>query len=233
MSFDDTWSRFCALDETAGPTGNAIDDWRRGRERYAVWALRVIDPAVIARMAEVAARLGDGLVRVRPEDAHVTVWVCGFPAAVPALDDDVAEEILVAQRAAVAGLRPPRLLVGAANAFATSALHEVHDPYGDLAALRVALAVPGANEVRFAPYQPHVTVGRFGDSRPAAPIARALAGLRAGDAIAPRDVRDGRLELIELDARVPDRMKTVWPSPRCIVAPWQRRRSRTRRNVSP
>jgi len=210
--FDDTWARFCALEQTAGPTDGAIEDWRRGRERYAVWALRVIDPEVVARMAAVAARVGDGIVRVRPEDAHVTAWVCGFPAAVPRLDDDVAEAVIDAQRAAVAGLRRPRLAVGAPNAFATCVFLEVHDPYGDLAALRVALAVPGAREVRFARYHPHVTVGRFGDSRAAAPIARELAALRA-DAAGPREIRDCRLELIELDARRPDRMTTVWPRP--------------------
>ena len=211
--FDDTWVRFRALEQTSGPAANAIDEWRRGRERYAVWALRVIDPAVTARMSAVAERLGDSLVRVRSEDAHVTAWVCGFPAAVPTLDDDVADAILDAQRAAVSRLPPPRLSVGAPNAFATCAFLEVHDPHGDLAALRAALAVPGAKEVRFARYQPHVTVGRFGDSRPVAPIARALAALRAGDRDAPHAVRDSRVELIELDARAPDRLTTVW-SPR-------------------
>jgi hypothetical protein len=143
----------------------------------------------------------------------VTAWVCGFPAAVPTLDDDVADAILDAQRAAVSRLPPPRLSVGAPNAFATCAFLEVHDPHGDLAALRTALAVPGAKEVRFARYQPHVTVGRFGDSRPVAPIARALAALRAGDRDAPHAVGDSRVELIELDARAPDRLTTVW-SPR-------------------
>jgi hypothetical protein len=190
--FDETWARFCALAQTAGPTDGAIEEWRRGRERYAVWALRVIDPEVVARMAAVAANVGEGIVRVRPEDAHVTAWVCGFPAVVPRLDDDVDETILDAQRAAVAGLRRPRLTLGAPNAFATCVFLEVHDPHGDLAALRAALAVPGAREVRFAGYQPHITVGRFGDSRAAAPIARALAALRA-DAAAPHAIRSGVL----------------------------------------
>ena len=65
--------------------------------------------------------------------------------------------------------------------------------------------MPGAREVRFAAYQPHVTVGHFRDSRPAAPIARALAALRDGAPVALRPVHDGCLELIELDAREPDR----------------------------
>jgi hypothetical protein len=230
--FDDTWARFRALDETSGPTENAIENWRRGRERYVVWALRVIDPVVTTRMSIVAAPLGDSLVRVRSDDAHVTAWVCGFPAAVPALDDDVAHAIIDAQRAAVASLPPPRLAVGAPNAFATCAFLEVHDSHGDLAALRAALAVPDAKEVRFAPYQPHVTVGRFGDSRAAAPIARALAALRAGGLFAPHAVGDSRVELVELDARAPDRLTAVW-SPGYDFGGWSSPRSRTKRSASP
>ena len=205
MAFGRTWATFCALERTLGPSPGAIEDWRRGRRRYAVWALRVDDAAVIARMAEIAGRLGDAIVPVAPAQAHVTAWVCGFPAVAPVFDDDIAEEVLAAQRVAAVGLPRPRLLVGAPNAFATCAFLEVHDPHGDLAALRAALAVPGAREVRFAAYLPHVTVGRFRDSRPAAPIARALAALRDAAPVALRPVHDGRLELIELDARDPDR----------------------------
>jgi hypothetical protein len=154
--------------------------------------------------------LAGAIVPVRPDRAHVTTWVCGFPSAAPELDDDVADTIIAAQRRAVASLPCPRVVVGAPNAFATCAFLEVHDPHGDLAALRAALAVPGAKEVRFAPYQPHVTVGRFGDSRPVGPIAGALAALRNGEHIAPRAVADSTLALIELDARAPDRLTTVW-----------------------
>lgn len=212
-TFGETWARFCALDVTLGPTPGAIETWRRGRERYALWALRVVDPVVIGRMAAVATRLAGAIVPVAAAQAHVTTWICGFPSAAPALDDDVADAIIAAQRRAVANLPCPRLIVGAPNAFATCAFLEVHDPHGDLAALRAALTVPGANEVRFAPYQPHVTVGRFGDTRPAAPIVRVLAGLRDGEHAAPRAVADSRLELVELDARAPDRLTTVWASP--------------------
>jgi hypothetical protein len=208
--FADTWGAFCALEHTLGPSGDAIERWRRGRERYAVWALRLTDPVVIARMEAVAGGLAGAIVPVKPQDTHVTAWVCGFPAAVPRLDDDVAEAIIAAQRRAVERLRRPRLLVGVPNAFATCAFLEVHDPHGDLAALRATLAVPGAAEVRFARYQPHVTVGRFRDTRRAAPLARALAALRAGAHATLRAVADSSLALVELDARAPDRLTTVW-----------------------
>jgi hypothetical protein len=208
--FAETWAAFAASQRTLGPSPGALEDWARGRARYALWALRVSAPAVLRRMGAVAERLSGAIVPVPPADAHVTVWVCGFPAAASALDDDVAEELLAAQRAAVANLGRPRLVVGAPNAFATCAFLEVHDPHGDLAVLRAALAVPGAREVRFAGYRPHVTVGRFPDTRPAAPLAAVLAPLRSGEHAAPLALDDAVLELIELDARAPGRLFTVW-----------------------
>lgn len=208
--FAETWAAFAARPRTLGPSPGALEDWARGRTRYALWALRVSAPAVLRRMGAVAERLAGAIVPVPPADAHVTVWVCGFPAAAPAFDDDIGEEALAAQRAAVMNLAPPRLVVGAPNAFATCAFLEVDDPHGDLAALRAALAVPGAREVRFAGYQPHVTVGRFVDTRPVAPLADALATLRAGDHTAPLSVDDAVLELVALDARAPGRLSTSW-----------------------
>jgi len=208
--FEDTWARFRALGGTLGPSPNAVEDWRRGRERYAVWVLRVTDAVVIGRMAAVAQVLGAAVVRVKPRDAHVTAWVCGFPSEAPALDDDVAESTIAAQREAVARAPRIRLLVGAPNAFATCAFLEAHDPHGDLAALRRTLALPGTEEVRFAPYLPHVTVGRFGDSRSVGSIADALGALRASAGF-PLHAVDCAIELIELDACAPDRLTTVWP----------------------
>jgi hypothetical protein len=212
LQFEEAWARFCALGRTLGPSANAVEDWRRGRERYALWALRVTDPVVLARMTTVAEVLGAAVVPVKVRDAHVTAWVCGFPTTSPSPenDDDVAEATIAAQRAAVAQVPGVRLLVGAPNAFATCAFLEVHDPHGDLAALRGALAVPGAKEVRFAPYQPHVTVGRFDDSRPVGPIAAALGALRASARL-PIHAVECAVELIELDARAPDRLTIVWP----------------------
>jgi hypothetical protein len=204
--FAETWAAFRVLERTLGPTPGAIEAWRRGRERYLVWALRVSDPRVTARMASVAGRLGDAVVPVSAEDAHVTTWVCGFPTAVPTLDDDVAESLIAEQRAAAARLPPARVVVGAPSAFSTCAFLEVHDPYGDLASMRAALAVPGAREIRFARYQPHVTVGRFRDTRAAEPIAETLASLRLGRDAAPLAVDDCTLDLVALDARAPDRI---------------------------
>lgn len=205
------WDDFRNRETTMGPTPGAAEAWRAGRERYLVWALRVSAPAVLARAAEVAVRLGDAIVAVPAREAHVTLWVCGFPAARPERSDDVAEEIVREQCRRMEGTGGTRLTVGSPNAFATCAFLEVDDGRGELAALRERLQLPGTREVRFSPYLPHLTVGRFVDSRPVAPLAAAIAELRQGVHAAPLSVADAALTLFELDARAPERMRSVWP----------------------
>ena len=195
-----------------GPTPGAAEAWRAGRDRYLVWALRVAAPAVLARSAEVAARLGDAIVAVPARDAHVTLWVCGFPVARPRWNDDVAEDVVRQQCRRMAGTGGTRLAVGRPNAFATCAFLEIDDERGELSALRERLHVTGTREIRFAPYLPHLTVGRFVDSRPVAPLAATIAELRQGPHAAPLAVTDAALTLFELDARAPERMKAVWPA---------------------
>jgi len=208
------WAAFCARKATLGPTPGAAESWRAGRDRYLVWALSVSVPAALARSAAVAERLGDAVVAVPARDAHVTLWVCGFPAARPHRNDDVGEDVLREQCRRMAGQGGTRFTVGRPNAFATCAFLEVDDELGDLAALRERLHVPGTREVRFGPYLPHLTVGRFVDSRPVAPLAATIAELREGPHAAPLAITDAALTLLELDARAPERMKVVWaPGP--------------------
>lgn len=199
--FDVTWATFLAAREALGPSPGALEAWHRGRARYAVWILEIDEPAALARQAAVADRLAGLVVPVPPGRAHVTVWVCGFPCKTPVHDDDVTEAVLEAQVAAARKVTAARLALGAANAFLTCAFLEVHDRAGELAALRAALAVPGAREVRFSGYLPHLTIGRFPDARPTAPIAARLEPLRA---LEPIPLLPSALALIELDARAPE-----------------------------
>lgn len=197
MAFASTWSRFTAAPSTLGPTPGAREAWHRGRPRYAVWVLRVDDPAVLARhaaMADVLAPHG-----AQPfTDLHITLFVAGFPTAHPRHDDDVHPSTLDAQVDALraADLPSPRLSVGGLNAFLSCTFLEVHDPSGGLDALRVPLE-DAHREVRFAPYVPHLTVGPFGDTRPTGPVAAAIAAFRS---LPPLPVRPAALELVSFDA---------------------------------
>lgn len=209
--FARVWADFRRRTTTLGPTPGAAEAWRAGRDRYAVWALRVSTPEVLARAAVVATRLGGAIDPVPARHAHVTIWVCGFPAAQPRRSDDVAEAVLAEQCRRVESVGRTRFTVGAVNAFATCAFLEVDDAAGELADLRRRLHVAGAPEIRFAPYVPHVTVGRFVDTRPTAPLAASLGELRRGRHSSRLVVADASLALFELDARAPDQVRVVWP----------------------
>jgi 2'-5' RNA ligase len=196
MTHDPVWRDFTAAPMTAGPSPGIREQWRRGRRWYAVWVLRVSEPAVHARMAAVAARLSDA-VRVTPADqAHITLFVSGFVTDTPRLDDDVAESVLLRQRDALAEQDLSLdLAVGGAGSFSTAAFLEVH---GELTALRRVLS-GHADELRFGPYHPHVTVGVYRDTRPIPPLAAALAPHRD---LPPIPVRPAAVELVVFDAAV-------------------------------
>lgn len=197
--FAAVWADFCGQAATLGPTPGVREAWHQGRAAYAVWVLAMDAPAVHARTDAVRDALGDAVVPVPPVDRHVTTWVAGFPAAAPQRPDDVAQAALDA--AAAAPLPGPvRLEVGPANAFRSCAMLEVRDPHGDLARLRAALAVHHP-EQRWAPYRPHLTVGRFWDARPTAPIRAALAPHRA---LPPLPVVARTLHLVAVDPQVAD-----------------------------
>jgi hypothetical protein len=199
--FASAWQRFVAASTTFGPTAGAREAWARGRSRYAVWLLRVDDDAVCHRLAAAADRLCAHGVPVPFAEPHVTVFVAGFPAAVPVHDDDIDEDVLREQVAALTAGAPltPRLFVGGLNAFLSCPILEVHDPHGDLAALRTRLEA-GAREIRFAPYLPHLTVGVFADSRPTGPIATAIAPHRHLPLL---PLGATAIELVSFDAAVP------------------------------
>jgi hypothetical protein len=207
VHWDAVRARFRAAPHTLGPTPGAREAWHRGRGTYAVWLARVDTPAVRARMAEATALLAPhGLGRVFGEP-HVTVFVCGFPAAAPTLDDDVAEDALRAQAGALETADAFELVVGDLLAFTSCAVLTVDDPAGGLAALRHRLA-PHVPEVRFAPYEPHVTVAAFADTRPTGPVADAI---DRWSPRAPLRVPVREVELVEIDpSGVDPRLRTRW-----------------------
>lgn len=199
------WAEILGAERTLGLEPGVREAWHRGRERYAVWLLRVREEAALARMAEVGEAIGARLgARFRPQpasEAHITAFVAGFPSSAPSVDDDVDYVALEEQAARVAGRLggPLRLALGGANAFLSCPFLEVHDPDGGLAALREALAAP-TREIRFAPYHPHLTLGLLPESVPAAALTEALLPYREAPEL---QLGFDALELASFDPRVP------------------------------
>lgn len=153
-------------------------EWHRGRPRYGVWTLPVECPRVLARLERAQAHLGDWLHTGYRRQAHVTLFVCGFPATQAQCDDDFPEERLAAQLDALRGLRagPFELQIGGLDSFASAPFLRVGDPDGRLTALRAALAEQSA-EIRQTPYHPHLTVGLYAQSVPRAQLQQRLLAL--------------------------------------------------------
>jgi len=174
-----TWSTFCETPQTLGPTDGVRQQWHRGRPLYTVWVLRVRSPEVLNRWQQACETLGYFMVPQPQHDLHITVWVAGFPCAIPQHDDDVSEQTLSAHATRLRSLPGPiHLTIGGANAFLSCAFLEVQDPHQHLARCRAHLESVGTPEIRFAPYLPHVTLGSFDRTQSTTPIVAALRKLR-------------------------------------------------------
>lgn len=157
-------------------------EWHRGRTRYAVWTLPVECPHILARMARAQQHLGDWLHQGYRRQAHITLFVCGFPAEQALWDDDFPHERLAAQQQAVRGLgaAPFELHIGGLDSFASAPFLSVSDSEGRLDALRSALAAHSP-EIRQSDYDAHLTVGLYARCVPRPCVQRQLAAFAEGD----------------------------------------------------
>lgn len=150
--------------------------WRRGRQRYAVWTLPVDCPRVLARLARAQAHLGDWLHVDYRRQAHITLFVCGFPAEAARFNDDFPGERLAAQLTALRQLDVGafELQIGGLDSFASAPFLDVADPGRQLDALRAALGAH-STEIRQSPYHAHLTVGLYARAVPCAQLRQRLA----------------------------------------------------------
>ena len=151
-------------------------EWRKGRTHYAVWAIDVDTPALRAASAAMREHLADCLLPDYRRQAHVTLHLCGFPAAVSNLDDDYPAAILQKQIAALqAGAPPPFTLeIGPPDSFTSAAYFSVDDCSDGIRTARRALAGSRNPEKSF-PYTPHVTCGLYGSEYPLATLLPRMA----------------------------------------------------------
>jgi 2'-5' RNA ligase len=165
-------------------------EWHHGRTRYGVWTLPVDCPQVLARLSRAQQHLGDWLHGDYRRQAHITLFVCGFPAESVHFDDDFPGECLAAQLAALQQLRqqPFTLLIGGLDSFASASFLRVTDPEGRLQRLRTTLATH-SREIRQAPYHPHLTVGLYTRAVPRVRVQQRLQDFRACAAL-PLTVRE-------------------------------------------
>lgn len=114
------------------------EGWHQGRRWYHVWALLLEDPLVFERVRRVQEALT--LAPSAPGRPHVTVWVRGFEAGFSHPREGERVEITL----------------GGANSFLSCPFLEVRSP--ELYRLRAGFT---GTEERWAPYLPHLTLGRY------------------------------------------------------------------------
>ena len=156
-------------------------EWRKGRTHYAVWAIDVDTPALRAASAAMREHLADCLLPDYRRQAHVTLHLCGFPAAVSNLDDDYPAAILQEQIAALqAGAPPPFTLeIGSPNTFTSAAYFSVDDCSDGIHIARRALAGSRNPDAIF-PYTPHVTYGLYRGAFPLPALMQRMAACDTG-----------------------------------------------------
>lgn len=155
-------------------------DWHRGRAPCVFWALDVDLPAVRGRLALAAERLAGRLLPDYFRQPHVTLDLCGFPAALAAADDefDAAHLAACLQRLQAAAVPPLTVEVGGPASFASAPYLTVGDRDCGIRRLRAALAGEAGNRL-LGDYVPHVTIGLYAGVWPAAEVLAAMAGVPA------------------------------------------------------
>ena len=137
-------------------------DWRLGRSRYAVWAIRLDLPSLCAASARMRRHLADYLLPQYDRQPHITLRICGFPGLDKGLGDDFTPALFNAQIEFLerARLRPFSIAIGSPRTFPSAAYFSVNDDEGGIARIRQALVGDGPGEKDF-PYVPHVTFGLY------------------------------------------------------------------------
>jgi 2'-5' RNA ligase len=192
------WESLEALGATPQPDPAVRAEWHAGRPRYAVWVARVTAPEVLDRIATVAAALGPLATPLLRSDAHLTLFVAGFPTPTATRDDDVAMDVLDQQERSLRGLSATTLQVGGVGSFQgcaflyvspDTALHEPRARIGE-----------SSRELRWSPYLPHLTIGLYEGGVRYAALRERLEPLAELPPIAmPLDT----IELVDFDAWTP------------------------------
>lgn len=186
-------------------------EWHRGRKRYGVWVLPIVQPDLLDYVARMRDALADLLHPCPLRQPHVTVFVCGFHQALKRADDDFSRSLLRQQQALMRRDAPRRSVLPLAkpDSFASAAFIPVDDGEGRIARWRGLLGSV-SREVRQSTYVPHITLGLYRRRVDAPTIRQRLAALEAS----PIALIASELQYVTYaagDQRGPLRVERRWP----------------------
>ncbi len=171
-------------------------EWRQGRRYYAVWALDLNYPMLRQASREICALRPACWLPDYVRAPHLTVGLCGFPAAQVRRDDDFPLARFAAQQRALIAAAPAPFAVeiGAPDSFTSAAYFSVRDLAGGIEKLHRLLGEAGDSV-----FVPHVTFGLY---REAVPLPGVLAELRANNPLTPCRLEVRKLSWMIYEAAV-------------------------------
>lgn len=195
-AFPKVWESFRELD-TLTDGRHDTPAWRSHVGVFAVCLIRVPSVALEPELDELRGAMAAlPAVRLHPDHfLHISLQELGFVSDRPQQADEISPaelEEFVSLAAAPIGERPPfTVTLGGANSFHDAPFLEVHDEeHSSRIHQRLFEIAAGRRSTRY-PYLPHVTVGHYTASTPAAPMI---------DALAPwRTARFGRFDVTQVE----------------------------------
>lgn len=168
-------AEFSRLTATTGLSLEGVQHWSQGRHTYAVWAIMLDDPQVLARLIGLQLKLDDVLAAGYCRVPHITITPCGFPANSQTHGDDFVAQACLAQVELLAQQAPAAVVleVGGANSFSCAPFLEVVDLEGSLSRLHHQLQriTPSPADYLFVP---HLTAGFYKGEFAPAPLMDSL-----------------------------------------------------------
>jgi 2'-5' RNA ligase len=189
----------CATEEFTLPCEQRdFVEWRQGRSEFAVWAIDLDLPELVALSAQNQSRMQDFLLADYLRQPHITLQIAGFPGVTAKLADDFTPQQMQAQIARLKAIKqaPFTIEVAGVDSFTSAAYFTVNDGSGGIARVRQALACVGDDDF---PYTPHVTFGLY---RAAFPMATVLHQLSAGPIFEPLQLTINKVSLLTYQAAV-------------------------------
>ena len=138
-------------------------EWHLGRQNYALWYLEINDQKLVHYLDQLRAHFSEFLVESNHRQYHVTLFICGFLTHENKVhDDDFCFSGFVQQREILRkeDIAPFQLKIGSVDSFSSALFVEVQDQSQQLARIRQALSVGGA-EIAALQYHPHITLGLY------------------------------------------------------------------------
>lgn len=189
----------CATEEFTLPCEQRdFVEWRQGRSEFAVWAIDLDLPDLVALSAQYQNHLQHFLLADYLRQPHITLQIAGFPCTTASLPDDFPPQQMQAQIARLRAIEqaPFAIEVLAVDSFSSAAYFTICDSSGGIARIRNALACAGDDDF---PYIPHVTFGLY---RAAFPMATVLRELSAVPTFEPMQLTINKVSLLTYQAAV-------------------------------